>query len=81
MTVLTLMDMPSWLSALKWPYHEIMLQRHCVFFLVDDGKMSDVLLRYVAGIARLPSLEVFAILYRRRLVSRSRGCSDLYPKI
>ena len=81
MIVLTLMDMPSWLSALKWPYHVIMLPTALCLFFVDDGKMSDVLLRYVAGIARLPSLEVFAILYRRRLVSRPRGCSDLYPKI
>jgi hypothetical protein len=92
MTVLTLTDIPSWLSALKWPYHEIILPTAsfvcvcvCVWVGVGvgDGEMSDVWLRFVVGMARLHNLEVFAIWYNnsRRLVSRPRCCSDLYLKI
>ena len=41
------------------------------------GEMSDVRLRFVAGMVRLHNVELFAIWYRRILVTRRRGCCDI----
>ena len=77
--MLTLTDIQSWLSALTWSFHEIMLQTalFLVGWLMGDGEMSDVWLRFVAGMARLHNTELFTIWYRRILVTRPRGSCDI----